>query len=63
MNTEQEQPKRSAAEWTTLGIASFILAVIVSLVGYIWLKEKDQPLGKTCSNLPSLCGLVGLIRL
>ncbi|PLZ97417.1 TIGR02588 family protein [Fischerella thermalis CCMEE 5268] len=43
MNTEQEQPKRSAAEWTTLGISSFILAIIVSLVGYIWLNEKDQP--------------------
>jgi uncharacterized protein (TIGR02588 family) len=50
MNTEQEQPKRSAAEWITLGIASFILAIIVSLVGYIWLNEKDQPPILSVSN-------------
>ncbi len=43
MKTEQEQPKRSAAEWVTLSISLSILAVIVSLVAYIWINEKDQP--------------------
>ncbi|BAZ67687.1 MAG: TIGR02588 family protein [Pelatocladus maniniholoensis HA4357-MV3] len=50
MNTEQEQPKRSAAEWVTFGVASFILAVIVSLVAYIWINEKDQPPVLSVSN-------------
>jgi uncharacterized protein (TIGR02588 family) len=40
---EQQQPKRTLAEWVTFGIASLILAVIVSLVGYLWLNEKRQP--------------------
>ncbi len=39
----EEQPKRSLAEWVTFSIASFILAIIVSLVGYTWLNEKNQP--------------------
>ncbi|RAM53152.1 MAG: TIGR02588 family protein [Hapalosiphonaceae cyanobacterium JJU2] len=50
MNTEQEQPKRSAAEWVTLSISLFILAVIVSLVAYIWINEKDQPPVLSVSN-------------
>ncbi|MCP6758047.1 MAG: TIGR02588 family protein [Fischerella sp. CENA71] len=50
MNTEQEQPKRSTAEWVTLSIASFILAVIVSLVIYIWINEKNQPPVLSVSN-------------
>ncbi|MEH2046094.1 TIGR02588 family protein [Nostoc sp.] len=41
--TKTEQPKRSIAEWITFSIASFILAIIVSLVGYTWLNEKNQP--------------------
>ncbi|MDZ7951315.1 MAG: TIGR02588 family protein [Nostoc sp. DedQUE12b] len=41
--TETEQPKRSIAEWITFSIASFILAIIVSLVAYTWLNEKNQP--------------------
>ncbi|MGV0102484.1 TIGR02588 family protein [Nostoc sp. DSM 114160] len=41
--TETEQPKRSIAEWITFSIASFILAIIVILVGYTWLNEKNQP--------------------
>ncbi len=41
--TEQQQPKRSPAEWVTFSIASFILAVIVSLVSYTWLNDKNQP--------------------
>ncbi|KOP23796.1 hypothetical protein AMR41_25035 [Hapalosiphon sp. MRB220] len=50
MNTEQEQPKRSAAEWVTLSISLLILAVIVSLVAYIWINEKDQPPLLSVSN-------------
>ncbi|MBE9205905.1 TIGR02588 family protein [Nostoc sp. LEGE 06077] len=42
METEP-QPERSLAEWITFGIASSILAVIISLVGYMWLNEKNQP--------------------
>jgi uncharacterized protein (TIGR02588 family) len=37
-----EQPPRSIAEWVTFSVASLILAIIVSLVGYTWLNEKDQ---------------------
>ena len=39
---EQQQP-RSPAEWTTFSIALFILAVIVGLVIYKWLTQKNQP--------------------
>ncbi|GBE92321.1 TIGR02588 family protein [Nostoc cycadae] len=42
METEP-QPERSLAEWITFGIASSILAVVISLVGYMWLNEKNQP--------------------
>ncbi|MHC5833857.1 MAG: TIGR02588 family protein, partial [Nostoc sp.] len=38
-----EQPKRSMAEWVTFSVATFILAIIISLVGYTWLNEKNQP--------------------
>lgn len=41
--TKTEQPPRSIAEWVTFSIASLILAIIVSLVGYTWLNEKNQP--------------------
>ncbi|WP_138497384.1 TIGR02588 family protein [Nostoc sp. PA-18-2419] len=41
--TNPEQAKRSLAEWVTFSIASFILAIIVSLVGYTWVIEKNQP--------------------
>ncbi|MEA5503377.1 TIGR02588 family protein [Halotia wernerae UHCC 0503] len=40
---EQQESKRSFAEWMTFSIASLILAGIVSLVGYIWLNDKNQP--------------------
>ncbi|MEH1914305.1 TIGR02588 family protein [Nostoc sp.] len=43
MTETEQQPKRSIAEWITFSIASFILAIIVSLVGYTWLNEKNQP--------------------
>lgn len=41
--TKTEQPPRSIAEWVTFSVASLILAIIVSLVGYTWLNEKNQP--------------------
>ncbi|MEH2176586.1 TIGR02588 family protein [Nostoc sp.] len=43
MTQTEQQPKRSIAEWITFSIASFILAIIVILVGYTWLNEKNQP--------------------
>ncbi|MDZ8104054.1 MAG: TIGR02588 family protein [Nostoc sp. DedQUE12a] len=43
MTKTEQQPKRSLAEWVTFTIASLILAVIVSLVVYTWLNEKNQP--------------------
>ena len=41
--TKTEQQPRSIAEWVTFSVASLILAIIVSLVGYTWLNEKNQP--------------------
>ncbi|WP_427158337.1 TIGR02588 family protein [Aliinostoc sp. HNIBRCY26] len=43
MNQSESEAERTPAEWITLSIALFILAIIVSLVGYIWINEKDQP--------------------
>ncbi|KYC43883.1 hypothetical protein WA1_01660 [Scytonema hofmannii PCC 7110] len=40
---KQQEPKRSLAEWITFGAASFILAVVVSLVCYTWLNDKQEP--------------------
>ncbi len=40
---EQHEQKRSFAEWVTFSIALLILAVIVSLVGYTWLNDENQP--------------------
>jgi uncharacterized protein (TIGR02588 family) len=39
----EQQPPHSLAEWTTFSIALFILAVIVGLVIYKWLTQKNQP--------------------
>lgn len=33
---------RSPAEWISFGIASFVLAVIVGLVSYLWLGQQNQ---------------------
>lgn len=49
-STEEKRPKRTLAEWVTFSIASFILAVVVSLVGYTWLNDKDQPPILSVSN-------------
>ncbi len=43
MTQTEQKPKRSIAEWVTFSAASLILAIIVSLVGYTWLNEKNQP--------------------
>ncbi|MBE8989624.1 TIGR02588 family protein [Nostoc sp. LEGE 12450] len=43
MTQTEQPPKRSIAEWVTFNVASLILAIIVSLVGYTWLNEKNQP--------------------
>ena len=43
MTPTEQPPKRSIAEWITFSVASLILAIIVSLVGYTWLNEKNQP--------------------
>ncbi|MBW4580427.1 MAG: TIGR02588 family protein [Tildeniella nuda ZEHNDER 1965/U140] len=41
---QSEQPPRSRAEWLTFGMASFVLAIVVGLVGYTWLdKQQQQP--------------------
>lgn len=42
METEPK-PERSLAEWITFGISLSILAIVISLVGYMWLNEKNQP--------------------
>ncbi|HIK05968.1 MAG TPA: TIGR02588 family protein [Trichormus sp. M33_DOE_039] len=43
MNQSELKTERSPAEWITFSIALFILTAIISLVGYIWANEKDQP--------------------
>ncbi|BAT52059.1 hypothetical protein NOS3756_09900 [Nostoc sp. NIES-3756] len=43
MTQTEEKPPRSLAEIVTFGIALFILAIIIGLVGYIWLNEDDKP--------------------
>ncbi|MBE9193516.1 TIGR02588 family protein [Gloeocapsopsis crepidinum LEGE 06123] len=40
---DQEQQKRSLAEWVSFGIASFILAAIAGLVIYEWLVQDNRP--------------------
>ncbi|MBD2771594.1 TIGR02588 family protein [Iningainema tapete] len=50
ISSEEKQPKRTLAEWVTFSIASIILAVVVGLVGYIWLNDKNQPPILSVSN-------------
>ncbi|GAA6615724.1 TIGR02588 family protein [Scytonema sp. NUACC26] len=47
---EQQLPKRSLAEWVTFGSASFILAVVISLVCYTWINDKQEPPVLSISN-------------
>lgn len=42
-NKENQHEYRSFVEWVTFTAASFILTVIVGLVGYSWLNDKNQP--------------------
>ncbi|BAY23365.1 hypothetical protein NIES2100_31300 [Calothrix sp. NIES-2100] len=53
-HTENQHQERSIAEWVTFSVASFILAVIVSLVGYTWLTDKNQPPIVSVSNKPTI---------
>jgi uncharacterized protein (TIGR02588 family) len=39
----EQQPPRSPAEWTSFSIALLMVAVIVGLVIYKWLTQKNQP--------------------
>lgn len=41
--SNEEQSKRTPAEWATFAIASFILATIIGLVVYSWLTKKQEP--------------------
>ncbi|QSJ18370.1 TIGR02588 family protein [Nostoc sp. UHCC 0702] len=50
MTQTEEKSQRSSAEWVTFSIASLILAVIVSLVVYTWLNDKNQPPILSVSN-------------
>lgn len=38
-----EKPERSSAEWTSFGVALFILAAVIGLVVYEWLTQEKQP--------------------
>ena len=49
-DTENQHQERSVAEWVTFSAASFILAVIVGLVGYTWLTNKNEPPIVSVSN-------------
>lgn len=40
-NTEQVQ-KRSVAEWFTFSVASSLLLVVVSLVGFTWFEQSER---------------------
>jgi len=41
-NNEQQQ-KRTPAEWATFAIACFILSILIGLVIYNWLTKKHEP--------------------
>jgi len=41
-NNEQQQ-KRTPAEWATFAIACFILSILIGLVLYNWLTKKHEP--------------------
>jgi uncharacterized protein (TIGR02588 family) len=42
-NEQEEQPKRTAAEWLTFSIALSILGTIIGLVIYTIINDKHQP--------------------
>jgi uncharacterized protein (TIGR02588 family) len=43
MSQPEQKQQRSVAEWVTFGIASSIVAGIVGLVVYSWVKVGDRP--------------------
>ncbi|MGI8501959.1 MAG: TIGR02588 family protein [Hassallia sp.] len=43
MNQTEQRPKRSLAEWLTFSIATLILTVIIGLVCYTWVNDKNEP--------------------
>ncbi|MGL5062116.1 MAG: TIGR02588 family protein [Microcoleus sp.] len=42
-NNNEQQQKRTPAEWVTFAIASSILAAVIGLVFYNWLTKKQEP--------------------
>jgi len=42
-NNNQQQQKRTPAEWITFAIACFILFTLIGLVLYNWLTKKHEP--------------------
>jgi uncharacterized protein (TIGR02588 family) len=42
-NNNQQQQKRTPAEWTTFAIACSILSILIGLVLYNWLTKKHEP--------------------
>jgi uncharacterized protein (TIGR02588 family) len=50
MTTGEHKPDRSPAEWFTFITASFIMAMIVGLVGYTWYTKDNQPPVITVNN-------------
>ncbi|BAY30629.1 hypothetical protein NIES2107_24740 [Nostoc carneum NIES-2107] len=42
-NQDNQHEERSLAEWITFTAASFILTVIIGMVGFTWLNDKNQP--------------------
>lgn len=42
-NQPLKRPPRSAAEWTTFGIASLVLSVVAGLVVYSWATDGSRP--------------------
>lgn len=48
MSRSESKAERTPAEWITLSISLFILAIIISLVGYIWINEKKSTTNYFC---------------
>jgi uncharacterized protein (TIGR02588 family) len=42
-NNNQQQQKRTPAEWVTFAIACSILSILIGLVLYNWLTKKHEP--------------------
>ena len=42
-SNNQQQQKRTAAEWATFAIACSVLSILIGLVFYNWLTKKHEP--------------------